>query len=98
MAAVTGGSPRVEAFVKSVVEVVDRSLRVANVRDGYEINIVKGGYVVCPGCSARLTRIAGTCQHCGARIESRSIEITRGRPRWVGSVRAWIAAHRVVRQ
>jgi predicted amidophosphoribosyltransferase len=30
-----------------------------------EINIVSGGYVVCPSCSSKLTRFGRLCPRCG---------------------------------
>jgi predicted amidophosphoribosyltransferase len=36
-----------------------------------EINIVSGGYVICPACSAKLTRFDGTCPRCGAALPER---------------------------
>jgi predicted amidophosphoribosyltransferase len=33
-----------------------------------EINIVSGGYVVCPSCSAKLTRFDRHCPRCGADL------------------------------
>jgi predicted amidophosphoribosyltransferase len=42
-----------------------------------EINIVSGGYVICPACSAKLTRFDGTCPRCGAALPER-YAISRG--------------------
>jgi len=42
------------------------------------LNIVSGGYIRCPSCSTRLTRIGTRCPKCGGELDPWSLRIERG--------------------
>jgi predicted amidophosphoribosyltransferase len=42
-----------------------------------ELNIVKGGYALCPLCHAQLTRVTTSCPKCDGALDPRAISISR---------------------
>ena len=40
-----------------------------------QLNIVTGGIILCPLCSAASTRIRDVCPHCGGEIDLESVRI-----------------------
>jgi predicted amidophosphoribosyltransferase len=43
-----------------------------------DLNIVSGGYVRCPSCGNRLTRIGTRCPGCGRELDPSTLRIERG--------------------